>query len=60
MQSQNPKISTLTDIKNFELISYFVMAFIVILIGIFPNLIIKFYSQPVSDIVKILSENIAK
>ncbi|MFM7621109.1 MAG: NADH-quinone oxidoreductase subunit M [Alphaproteobacteria bacterium] len=56
----NPKISTLTDIKNFELISYFVMAFIVILIGIFPNLIIKFYTQPVSDIVKIFSENIAK
>ncbi|GDX36512.1 NADH-quinone oxidoreductase subunit M [Alphaproteobacteria bacterium] len=56
----NSKVTSLTDVKNFELLSYVVMVSIVILIGIFPNLIIKYYTHPVSDIVKIFSENLAK
>lgn len=56
----NPKITSLVDVKNFELLSYIVMVAIVILIGIFPNLIIKYYTPVVSDIVIIFSENLVK
>lgn len=49
----NRKIYKLHDVKNLELVSYLVMALIVIILGIYPNLVIKYFATTNQEIVKL-------
>ena len=51
----NSHISEVTDLGKVEFISLAIMAFFVALMGILPNLVLKFYELPVSHLVKIFS-----
>jgi NADH-quinone oxidoreductase subunit M len=48
----NPEINQISALKKSEFISLSLMAFFIILLGILPNLIINFYSLPVSNLIK--------
>jgi NADH-quinone oxidoreductase subunit M len=50
----NEKINHFSDLNKTELVSLGVMAFLVILFGIFPNLILSFFNVPVSNLVALI------
>ena len=51
--SVNDDIKKANDIGFVDLISFSIMAILVILLGIFPNLIIKYFTNSSAEIVKI-------
>jgi NADH-quinone oxidoreductase subunit M len=51
--SVNDDIKKAKDIEFVDLISFSIMAILVIILGIFPNLIIKYFTNSSAEIVKI-------
>lgn len=49
----NQKINKLNDIKNLELLSFLLIAVIVIILGVYPNLVIKYFTVTNQEIVKL-------
>jgi NADH-quinone oxidoreductase subunit M len=49
----NHHVDDISDLNKVEFISLFLMALLVILFGILPNLLLQFYAFPVTNLVKI-------
>jgi NADH-quinone oxidoreductase subunit M len=49
----NADIAKAKDIKNFELTSFLIMAFLIVTLGIMPNLVIKYFTNSSAEIVKL-------
>ncbi len=52
---QNPSVTNISSLNKIEFFSLALMAVFVALMGILPNLILKFYEIPASNLVKIFS-----
>lgn len=51
---ENDKISSFTDVNKIEFVSLAVMAVLVVLFGIFPNLILSFFKLPVTSLTALM------
>jgi NADH-quinone oxidoreductase subunit M len=49
----NPKVENVSDLNRNEFIALFLMAFLVILLGIMPNLLLSFFELPVSSLLRL-------